>query len=104
MSDLRNRLKNVDTCLTALEDAVVAYREIALEAIERLERAELIAEDLRLTGTAVVEVTRIPVVGVFSNVLGCGGVELGGRGKIEIRECEIKGGSVDIREFTCRRA
>ena len=30
-------------------------------------------------------------------------LEAGEKGKIEIRECEIEGGRVDIREFTCRR-
>jgi hypothetical protein len=30
-------------------------------------------------------------------------LEAGEKGEIEIRECEIKGGKVDIREFTCRR-
>jgi hypothetical protein len=31
-------------------------------------------------------------------------LEVGEKGEIEIRECEIKGGKVDIREFTCRRS
>jgi hypothetical protein len=30
-------------------------------------------------------------------------LEAGEKGEIEILECEIRGGSVDIREFTCRR-
>jgi hypothetical protein len=36
--------------------------------------------------------------------LDCQGIEMGGKGKIEIDECEIAGGDGDIREFTCRRA
>ena len=65
---------------------------LARDAIERLE------------GTKTIPEVCIDAVKWSQRPLDCHGVEFGGRGKMDVRGCEIKGGEVDIREFTCRRA
>jgi hypothetical protein len=65
----RTRASKVSSCLER------EYAELAREAIERLEAAQMDSQDILY----------------------------GGSEEIDVRECEIAGGSVDIREFTCRR-
>ena len=92
--DLRKRL---ETLLERTRASKVSghlereYAKLTREAIERLEsRVVVRMEGLRHEYTA--------------KPLDCQGILYGGTGKVDIRECEIEGGSVDIQEFTCRRA
>src|SRR4051812_15394676 len=60
------------------------YAELAREAIERLESRVVVSmEGLRHEHTA--------------KPLDCQGILYGGNWKIDIQECEVEGGSVDIR-------
>jgi hypothetical protein len=87
-ADLRDQLLEIAASnLTATERAGRYYR-IAWEAVERLEA--------RSTNFDVC----VDAVKWQQKPLDCQGIEIEGKGKIEIRECEIEGGGVDIRGFS----
>ena len=97
VADLRKRLQTAKKIqgVNSTSDMLYLYKALAEEAIEQLEQ--------RITISA-------PPVCVDSvkwsqRPLDCQGIEIGGRGKMDISECEfpIPTGPVDIREFTCRR-